>query len=69
MTSLRARLLAAASAVLAAFFVLTAAALDSAFRDSALQAERDKLEGLIYVLMTAAQISSSGSLKIGRAHV
>lgn len=64
MTSLRTRLLAAASAVLASFFVLTAAALDSAFRDSALQAERDKLEGLVYVLMTAAQISNTGSLSI-----
>lgn len=64
MTSLRARLLVAASVVLASFFVLTAAALDSAFRDSAVQAERDKLEGLVYVLMTAAHTEANGSLTI-----
>ncbi|MGQ0619812.1 MAG: ATP-binding protein [Panacagrimonas sp.] len=64
MTSLRARLLAAASVVLASFFVLTAAALDSAFRDTALQAERDKLEGVVYVLMTASHNLADGSLTI-----
>ncbi len=64
MTSLRARLLAAASAVLAAFFVLTAAVLDSAFRDSTLQAQRDKLEGLVYSLLAAARTDANGNLTV-----
>lgn len=64
MTSLRARLLAAASAVLAAFFVLTAAVLDSAFRDSTLQAQRDKLEGLVYSLLAAARTDANGDLTV-----
>lgn len=64
MTSLRARLLAAASAVLAAFFVLTAAVLDSAFRDSTLQAQRDKLEGLVYSLLAAARTDPNGNLTV-----
>jgi two-component system sensor histidine kinase PhoQ len=64
MTSLRARLLAAATAVLAAFFVLTAAVLDSAFRDSTLQAQRDKLEGLVYSLLAAARTDANGDLTV-----
>lgn len=64
MSSLRARLLAAASVVLAAFFVLTAAVLDRAFRDSTLQAQRDKLEGLVYALLAAARTDSSGNLTV-----
>jgi two-component system, OmpR family, sensor histidine kinase PhoQ len=64
MTSLRARLLAAASAVLAAFFVLTAAVLDRAFRDSTLQAQRDKLEGLVYSLLAAARTDANGDLTV-----
>lgn len=64
MTSLRARLLAAASAVLAAFFVLTAIVLDSAFRDSTLQAQRDKLEGLVYSLLAAARTDANGNLTV-----
>lgn len=64
MTSLRARLLAAATAVLAAFFVLTAAVLDSAFRDSTLQAQRDKLEGLVYALLAAARTDTNGNLTV-----
>lgn len=64
MTSLRARLLAAASAVLAAFFFLTAVVLDSAFRDSTLQAQRDKLEGLVYALLAAARTDAQGNLTV-----
>jgi two-component system sensor histidine kinase PhoQ len=69
MTSLRARLLTAASLVLAAFFVLTGAALDSAFRDSVLQAQRDKLEGLVYTLLAALGPDDSGNLTISSADV
>lgn len=69
MTSLRARLLTAASLVLAAFFVLTGAALDSAFRDSVLQAQRDKLEGLVYTLLAALGPDQTGALTISTADV
>lgn len=64
MSSLRARLLAAASAVLAAFFFLTAVVLDQAFRDSTLQAQRDKLEGLVYSLLAAARTDAEGNLTV-----
>lgn len=64
MSSLRARLLAAASVVLTAFFLLTAAVLDSAFRDSTLQAQRDKLEGLVYSLLAAARTDADGNLTV-----
>ena len=62
--SLRTRLLVAASAVLTAFFLLTGFALESAFGESALQAQEDKLEGLIYSLLAAAGPSASGELSI-----
>jgi two-component system sensor histidine kinase PhoQ len=52
--SIRTRLLLAASLVLTAFFVITAAALVSAFGDSARQAQQDKLEGIVYSLLAAA---------------
>ena len=64
MKSLRARLLLAASVVLAAFFMLTAVVLDSAFRDSTLQAQRDKLEGLVYALLAAARTDTDGNLTV-----
>ncbi len=67
--SLRTRLLLAASLVLAAFFVLTGFALELAFRDSASQAQKDKLEGIIYSLLTAAGPSESGELTIASANV
>ncbi|MGQ0699832.1 MAG: ATP-binding protein [Panacagrimonas sp.] len=50
--------------VLAAFFVLTAVVLDSAFRDSTLQAQRDKLEGLVYALLAAARTTPEGGLTV-----
>ena len=69
MTSLRARLLAAASAVLAAFFVLTAAVLDGAFRDSTLQAQHDKLEGLVYSLLAASRVDANGNLTVDSSNI
>lgn len=64
MKSLRARLLFAASIVLAAFFVLCGAALESAFRDSAQEGQKEKLEGLIYALLAAVGPSETGDLTI-----
>ncbi|MGQ0502150.1 MAG: ATP-binding protein [Panacagrimonas sp.] len=53
-----------ASIVLTAFFILTALVLDRAFRDSTLQAQRDKLEGLVYSLLSAARTTADGSLTV-----
>jgi len=67
--SLRTRLLLAASVVLTAFFVITGFALESAFGDSAQQAQRDKLEGIVYSLLSALGPSASGELTIATATV
>lgn len=67
--SLRTRLLLAASLILSAFFVLTGIALESAFRDSAWQAQEDKLEGLVYAIVTAATQTETGELTISTANV
>lgn len=63
-TSLRSRLLLAASLILSAFFVLTGFALENAFRASALQAQEDKLEGLVYALLSAATPNEDDVLTI-----
>jgi two-component system sensor histidine kinase PhoQ len=67
--SLRTRLLVAASVVLTAFFVITGAALESAFGDSARQAQQDKLEGIVYSMLSAVGPSASGELTISSAKV
>lgn len=57
MPSLKRRLLLAAGAVLAVFVVSTGVALDRAFVAAAGQAEEDKLRGLVYALLGAADIT------------
>lgn len=64
MNSLRARLLLACIVVLAAFLIAGGLALERAFRESALAAQRDKLTGLIYGLLGAAEEGSNGDLLI-----
>lgn len=64
MLSLRARLLVAASFVLAAFVGLCGAALESAFRSSALEAQQEKLEGLVYAMLGAAEPTAGGLITI-----
>lgn len=64
MTSLRARQLFAASLVLTAFIALCGAGLEQAFNSSALQAEEDKLQGLAYALLGAAEANDNGDLSI-----
>lgn len=64
MNSLRARLLVAATIILAAFVVLTALALERAYHERAEQAEQDKLQGLIYALLSAADSNDLGLLKV-----
>ncbi len=59
--SLRARLLAVSLGVLLAFVVLTGAALDRAFRDSADAAQQERLEALLYLLMGALELDRDGT--------
>jgi len=64
MKSLRARLLLAATLVLVVFMLLSGAALEQAFRSSAQQAQRDKLQGLIYFLLGSAEAGENDVLTI-----
>ncbi|MBB5018397.1 two-component system sensor histidine kinase PhoQ [Chitinivorax tropicus] len=60
--SIRARVAVSAALVLLVFVALTAAALDRAFRESALEARRERLLGQLYVLMAAAELNPSGQV-------
>ncbi|MBL6751274.1 MAG: HAMP domain-containing protein [Nevskia sp.] len=64
MTSLRSRLLVAASLVLAVFMLLCGAALEEAFRSSAEQVQQDKLQGLVYAILGAADSGSEEVLAV-----
>ncbi|NGY03434.1 GHKL domain-containing protein [Solimonas terrae] len=64
LTSLRARLLISTAVVLLAFVGLGGLALEKAFERSLLQAQQDKLEGLIYALLGAASTTPDGDLTI-----
>jgi two-component system, OmpR family, sensor histidine kinase PhoQ len=63
-TSLRTRLLIAASMVLAGFVLACAAALDHAFEERALSTQRDRLQGLVYALLAAAEPTADGTLSL-----
>ncbi len=69
MNSLRARLLLAATFILAAFVVLTALALERAYSGHAEQAEQDKLQGLVYALLGAADSDDQGLLKVNEGEL
>jgi len=60
--SLRARLLLAASVVLAAFLGLTGLVLDRAFRTSAEAALEDRLQGHIYALLASAELDAGDTM-------
>ena len=60
--SLNARIILAASIVLAIFLVLTGIALDQAFRDSARAAREERLQGQLYLLIAAAEVDAAGRL-------
>ena len=64
MLSLNTRLLLAGSLVLASFFGLTGFTLDKAFRDSAEAAMRDRLQGHIYALLAASELSKDGVMVV-----
>jgi two-component system, OmpR family, sensor histidine kinase PhoQ len=65
--SLQARLLLTASIILAAFVALTGLALEQAFRDSAKAALNDRLEGTMFALLAATEVSEDGKLSFSRA--
>jgi len=67
MRSLSTRLLIAASCVLIVFMLLTGAGLEQAFVQSALQSQRDRMQGLVYALLGAAEPGAHGALDIARA--
>lgn len=60
--SLNARIILAASLVLAIFLALTGIALDHAFRDSARAAREERLQGQLYLLIAAAEVDEAGRL-------
>jgi len=64
MKSLRTRLLVVASLVLATFLLLSGEALEQAFRAAAEQGEQDRLEGMVFALLGAAESGPSGALTI-----
>ncbi len=60
--SLQARSLAAAGFALAAFLGLAFFALDQAFYDAAVTAQRERLQGYIYAYLTGAERTRAGAL-------
>jgi two-component system sensor histidine kinase PhoQ len=62
MLSINTRMSLAAGTVLIIFIGLTGYVLDNAFRDSALTATKDRLQGQLYLLMGAAEVNDAGSL-------
>lgn len=64
MNSIAARLTVAAGIVLTAFVLFTAIALQQSVEKRARSAQFDRLQGLIYGLLGATDISSSGTLQV-----
>jgi two-component system sensor histidine kinase PhoQ len=64
MRSLNARVTLGAALVLAVFLVLSALALERAFRDSARSARQERLLAQIYLLMAAAEVDPEGKLAL-----
>lgn len=62
MLSFNARLLLAASLVLSGFFGLTGWVLNEAFRNSAEQAVKDRLQGLLYTVIAASDLKKDGTM-------
>jgi two-component system sensor histidine kinase PhoQ len=64
MNSLTARLLAVTGVVLVAFVAFTGLALERAVGERAEQAERDKMQGLVYALLGNAEIAADGGFSL-----
>jgi len=60
MVSITKRLILAASVVLAGFIGLTGLALEKSFRENAEIALKDRLQGFVYTLLAAAEVSREG---------
>jgi two-component system sensor histidine kinase PhoQ len=69
MNSLKARLLLAATLILFAFVALTGVALQRGSQERAEQAERDKLQGLVYSLLGASGTDRSGKLRVNEGEL
>ena len=65
--SLHSRLVLAASVILAAFFGFTGLVLEQAYRNSAEQAVRDRLEGQVIALIAAIEPHRDGSVYLANA--
>lgn len=68
-TSLRTRLLVSATAILLLFILLTALALDRALDAYTRHAEFDRLQGLIYSLLGAADIDTEGTVSVALSRI
>ena len=64
MLSLKARVILSAGLVLVVFVALTGFALDQAFRDSARNARQERLQGELFLLMAAAEVSEEGHIAL-----
>lgn len=64
MMSLGLRVGLGSALVVALFVILTAAALDRAFRDSAESAARERLQAQAYLLMASTEVGSDGSIEL-----
>lgn len=62
MNSLRTRLLAAATVVLTVFVGVTGAALIEANRERAILAQEERMQGLVYALLGAADVGPAGEI-------
>lgn len=67
--SLRTRLLTAGSIILTLFFLVTAFALENAYRASTLRVQEDKLEGWLYSVQAAATEDGNGVLRIATEEI
>ncbi len=64
MNSISTRLLVSTALILASFFVLTALSLTHSVHSRAQQAQRDRMQGLVYGILGAAELDSQGRLQI-----
>ncbi|MDO9190500.1 MAG: two-component sensor histidine kinase, partial [Sulfurimicrobium sp.] len=62
--SLNARIILAASIVLAIFLVFTGIALEQAFRESAWAAREERLQGQLYMLIAEAEVDAAGRIEM-----
>lgn len=64
MRSLRKRLLLAGTVVLTGFILICGASLEQAFRGASMEAQQEKLRGLVFALLGQAELGARGNLTI-----